>query len=283
MRSFFLAIGFVTLISATASAQLLGGAPKKPADDPDGKAVPGRAAGDAKQNAGAKAGKSAPAAPQRNVMFDVIDVNADGIISKTELRKAIKALQSLDADTDGNITLAEASIGGGAVAPGGAIGNNPQIAQLMANDLNKDGKLTVNEVPPQMAAMLGGVDRNNDNAIDEAELQNAMAAMRNIPGGPWNNNQGGNVAGGGNANEATGQFLRYDRNGDGKLSADELPREAKGILKGADRDGDGSIDAGELQAALAQQGSRARALRGGVDVSDPRGRETARARKAAGN
>jgi Ca2+-binding EF-hand superfamily protein len=128
--------------------------------------------------------------------------------------------------------------------------------------------------------MLGGVDRNGDNAIDEAELQNAMAMMRNQPGGPWAN-QGSNVAGG-NANEATGQFLRFDQNGDGKLTPDELPREAKGMLQGADRNKDGSIDAGELQAALAQQGGRARALRGGVDVNDPRGREAARARKAAG-
>jgi Ca2+-binding EF-hand superfamily protein len=281
MRSFILAIGFVTLLSATASAQLLGGPPKKPADNPDAKAVPGRPAGDAKKNVDAKGGAAAPAAPQQNAMFNVIDVNADGIISKTELRKAIKALQSLDADDDGNITLAEASIGGGAVAPGGALGNNPQIAQLMANDLNKDGKLTVNEVPPQMAAMLGGVDQNGDNAIDEAELQNAMANMRNQPGGPWAN-QGGNVAGTGNANEATGQFLRYDQNRDGKLTSGELPQQASRILQGADRNNDGSIDAGELQAALAQQGGRARALRGGVDVNDPRGREAARARKAAG-
>jgi Ca2+-binding EF-hand superfamily protein len=278
MRSFFLAIGFATLLTATASAQLLGGPSKKAADQPDGKAVPGRPAAGAKPNADAKAGNAAPAAPQQNAMFNAIDVNADGVISKTELRKAIKALQSLDSDNDGSITLAEASVGGGAIAPGGALANDPQIDQLMANDRNGDRRLTPDEVPPQMAAMLGGVDQNRDGAM----LQNAMANMRNQFGAGWAN-PGGNVAAGGNANEATGQFLRYDSDGNGRLTSDELPPQASNALKGADRNNDGSIDAAELQLALAKQGGRARALRGGVDVNDPRSREAARGRKTAGN
>ena len=44
-----------------------------------------------------------------NPMFEAIDANGDGTINNVELRKAIAALRKLDADGDGNITLAEAT------------------------------------------------------------------------------------------------------------------------------------------------------------------------------
>jgi Ca2+-binding EF-hand superfamily protein len=284
MRTFFFAIGFVVLAAASAGAQLLGGPANKAGDKADDKAAAGGKAAGAKAAAGGKAAKDAPAAPQSNAMFNAIDVNSDGVISKTELRKAIKALQALDADDDGSITLAEASVGGGPIVPGAPLGMDPQIAQLMANDRNNDGKLTVDEVPRDLVPLLQGVDQNQDGALDRAELEGAMANMRNqFGGGPWRG-PGGNVAGAGNAQQqATGRFLQYDRNGDGRLTANELPQDASRMLQGADRNNDGAIDAGELQAAIAQQGGRARALRGGVDVDDPRDRKAARGRKATDN
>jgi Ca2+-binding EF-hand superfamily protein len=140
----------------------------------------------------------------------------------------------------------------------------------MANDKNKDGKLTPNEVPNNMLPMLQGVDQNGDGAIDRGELQAAWANRNQAAGGPW---RGPGSPGAGDAQQATGQFLRYDRNGDGRLTNDEVPPQAARALQGADRNNDNAIDAGELQAALAQQGGKARALRGGIDPDDVRGRK----------
>jgi len=281
MKSFFCAIGLVVLTAATSAAQLLGGPADKPADKP----VPGGPAAGAKgdNNPVRPPRAGAPAAPQPNALFAVMDADGDGVISKVELRKAIKALKTLDADDDGSITLAEASVGGAPIGPG-PLGEDPQIAQIMANDKNGDGKLTPNEVPGEMVAMLRGVDQNADGEITREELVVAMANMRNqFGGGPWRG-AGGPAGGAGNANEATGQFLRFDKNGDGRLTEGELPPDATRMLKGADRNGDGAIDAGELQAALAQQGGRARALRGGVDPDDARGRNNVvRSRKPPGD
>jgi Ca2+-binding EF-hand superfamily protein len=284
MRCFFFAIGLVVLIAATSPGQLLSDPNAKPDATAEDKPVPGRPAVGAKGDAEVKrAGDAGRAAPQTNAMFAAMDADSDGVISKVELRKAIKSLKTLDTDNDGSITLAEASVGGAAVGPGGPLGEDPQIAQLMANDKNKDGKLTPNEVPNEMLPMLQGVDQNGDRAIDRAELQAAWANRNQAGGGPWRG-QGGLGAAAGNAEQATGQFLRYDRNRDGRLTNDEVPPQAARMLQGADRNNDAAIDAGELQAALAQQGGKARALRGGVDPDDARGRKNlARDRKPGGD
>ncbi|MCI0334703.1 MAG: hypothetical protein L0228_15915 [Planctomycetes bacterium] len=285
MRTVFLAVGLVGLIAATAAAQLLDNGTDEPAD----KAAPGRPAADAKRDGNAGRPLGGPAArPQPNAMFAAMDADGDGVISKLELRNAIKALKTLDTDNDGSITLAEASVGGGPVGPGGPLGEDPQIAQLMANDRNNDGKLTPNEVPNEMIPMLQGVDQNNDRAIDRQELAAAMANMRNQfgvgPGGPWRGGPGGVVGGARDAAQATGRFLQSDKNGDGRLTEDELSAQDARMLQGADRNKDGAIDAGELQAALAQLGDRARAFRAGAGPDGPRGRNNDdRARKRPGD
>ena len=46
------------------------------------------------------------------------------------------------------------------------------------------------------------------------------------------------------------RLYRYDANGDGRLSADELPNRAKRLIEQADRDQDGMIDRDELEQFL---------------------------------
>jgi Ca2+-binding EF-hand superfamily protein len=276
MRCFIYAIGFMALMAVPSAAQVLG--------DPNAKAV------DAKRDANVKRpGDVGPGAPRANAMFAAMDADSDGVISKVELRKAIKALKTLDTDNDGSITLAEASVGGGpgpggAVAAGGPLGDDPQIAQLMSMDRNKDGKLTANEVPRDMQQMLGTADQNNDREITRQEIAAAVASARNQFGaGGWQGGPRGPAGRLSNAEQATGQFLQYDKNGDGQLTASELPPQAKGMMQ-ADQNGDGAIDAGELQAAIEKLGGKANALRGGVNPDDARARKNiARDRKAADN
>jgi Ca2+-binding EF-hand superfamily protein len=198
-------------------------------------------------------------------MFSVIDADGDGVITKRELSKAIRALRTLDVDSDGSITLAEASAGAPAAGPAGALGampGDPHVERLMANDLNGDGQLTPDEVPAALMPMLQGADSNRNRAIDRQELAAAMANARNqFGGGPFANGGGAAPVGGQDrdANDITGQFLQNDRNADGQLTEDELSPESKRQLQGADADGNGAIDAGELQAALRKMGGRARA------------------------
>ena len=49
------------------------------------------------------------------------------------------------------------------------------------------------------------------------------------------------------------RLYRYDSNGDGKLSADELPARAKRLIEQADRDQDGALDREELAIFLSSR------------------------------
>jgi Ca2+-binding EF-hand superfamily protein len=215
--------------------------------------------------------------PPPNLMFSIIDVDGDGVITKAELRKAIVQLRKLDADKDGNLTLAEVSPFGG---PMGPMGNPAQFIQtVMANDKNGDGQLTADETPDNLKPLLHDADLNNDSVVTRDELGAVMQNMQNrFPGGPWN--QPGGIPGqrgfGNRMNDTAqmaGRLLRGDRNNDGKLSADELPANMRGMFQASDDlDGDGSLNAAELNAVIERMGDRARALRGGIDPEEMRER-----------
>lgn len=270
MRS-LLCVSLVFLFATSAAAQF-GKNPDLRRVDPPADAKEGKAGDKKPAEPVAPVDAAGPAAAAPNAMFAAIDADGDGVISKTELRKAIAALKKLDTDNDGNITLAEC--GGGAVVPvGGLAGPGGEsalwIERMMENDKNADGRLTADEVPDTLKPMLQGADQNGDGAIDRRELAAAMENGRNrlsngaggtFPGGP-----GALGAGGGRGNEAMARFMQYDRNGDGRLTSDEVPRQAKAMLQGGDLNGDGSIDAAELQAISARKGDLMRAWAAGVD------------------
>jgi YD repeat-containing protein len=238
-------------VSATAFAQAIGNAENAAGQ-------PGDAAG----------GRNANGAS--NTLFAAIDADGDGIISTKELRNAIKVLKGFDADKDGNITRAEASVAAvpsGAVAPGGLPAEAAQaVDEVMKNDKNGDGKLTTNELPREMVRNLQDVDANADGSLTRDELMAAAQRMQNqlqggLAGGlngPWG------AGSGAGRQDATGEFMRYDRNGDGRLSADEVPPQMKNMLQGGDKNNDGMIDARELQEIIARMGNRARAAGAGV-------------------
>jgi hypothetical protein len=122
-------------------------------------------------------------------MFAVIDVDGDGVITKVELRKWLAGLKKLDADRDGNITLAEASSGeifnqAGAVAgapgppapgPGGAADQGFDAAAfILLNDKNSDRRLSPRELPRQVQGAIRPEDDPDNNGLDMAELQVVM-------------------------------------------------------------------------------------------------------------
>jgi Ca2+-binding EF-hand superfamily protein len=193
------------------------------------------------------------------------------VITARELRRAAALLKPLDVDGDGNISLEEASPQRGMGGPGGPGGDqNAFLDRMMTqSDANGDGKLTPDEIPPQMARMLEGADANNDGEIDREELGQAMENMRNRfrggqggpggqggQGGPQGPGGFGGRAGGGDPQQMVQQMMTFDQNGDGVLTPDEVPERAMGMLRGADADGNGSLDAAELARVAERMGGR---------------------------
>ncbi len=200
--------------------------------------------------------------PRPNPLFEVLDMDGDGMISSRELRQAIRNLKTLDTDGDGNISLEEASPMRG---PGGRGGDpNEMVDRMMENDLNGDGVLTQDEIPEQLARMLTGADLNGDGAIDRNELQQAMQNMRGAGGrGGFGGPGGGNFGGpGGDPDAMSRQIMSLDRNGDGTISADELNPQMARMLQGADTNGDGVLDAKEIRIYMETSRQRMQQFRG---------------------
>ncbi len=190
-----------------------------------------------------------------NPIFEALDVDSDGSISQAELRRAAASLKKLDADGDNKITLAEASPPGG---PGGPFGGGGDPAQMVDNmirqfDRNNDGRIGLDEVTDERSLrMLGNFqDANGDGALDRPELLAGMAQMQQRLGG-------GGFGGGGGFDGArmTERLMANDRDGDGKLSAEEVPEQFRGMLQGGDEDSDGFIDARELEMSTRRMGER---------------------------
>jgi Ca2+-binding EF-hand superfamily protein len=194
--------------------------------------------GKAGAQAGDQPGAGAKATTAPNPMFAALDANGDGIINARELRSAVAALKALDTDGDGNITLAEAS------PPSGTIGEPAQMTNQMftQSDKNGDGQLTAAEMPPGAARMFQSADRDGNGAINLNEFNAMMQAMQGQFGG----------AGGRGGNDSRSMLQQYDRNGDGRLTPDEVPPQLGAMLQGADRNGDRAIDISELQ-GMAEQ------------------------------
>lgn len=121
------------------------------------------------------------------------DKNSDGKLTPNELTENERQmLQGADQNRDGAIdrqelgAMSNANPGYGAQGIGPAVGaanaaglsangNGGQGNQVMGRffqlDQNHDGRLSPDEVPPQLAGMLRGGDLNRDGSIDAAEMQ----------------------------------------------------------------------------------------------------------------
>lgn len=204
-----------------------------------------------------------------NPLFEALDADGDQVITTQELRKAAASLKKLDSNGDGKITQDE-------VRPqGGMFGGDPsQFADRMfeRTDQNGDGRVTSDEVEPGPGAQIWqNADQDGDGAVTKEELNRAMEQFRNRfgggpggPGGPGGSGFGGNGGfGGRGGGEQMGRLMQNDKNGDGKLSPQEVPQNLMPLLRGADQDQDGLLDARELAMAARRAGGRMNAGLGG--------------------
>jgi Ca2+-binding EF-hand superfamily protein len=122
-------------------------------------------------------------------------------------------------------------------APQGAnAGGHHDPAKMIQHfDKNGDGKLEVSELPERMQGFLGKADTNKDGVLSVAELTAARDAFH--------------AKFAGKSLDPATVLKDLDKNGDGKLEADELPPRMQKFMSKADTNGDGALTLDEMTAA----------------------------------
>jgi Ca2+-binding EF-hand superfamily protein len=164
------------------------------------------------------------------------DANGDKKLTKDELVTGLKKLQPA-AD-------APAATDRPAGRPGAPAGGLPNVSpKEVFGRMDKDGngKLEKDEIPERMKENLARVDSNSDGIVDLAEFEKVAQFFggRRPDGAPEGRpGQGGPVPG--------GPVLRaLDADGNGEISASEIADAAKALAK-LDRNGDGKLTRDEI-------------------------------------
>ena len=138
------------------------------------------------------------------------------------------------------------------------------IERIKGFDQNNDGKITKDEMPERMQAMIERLDTNKDGAIDNKEL--AALKDRLAQGGQGQRPQGqqGQRPQGQqgqrpqfNPADIIKRIKESDKNKDGKITKDELPEQMQRMFPRIDTNQDGAIDREELavmEKRMAQRG-----------------------------
>jgi Ca2+-binding EF-hand superfamily protein len=130
--------------------------------------------------------------------------------------------------------------------PGGPGGGRPVPPVMSAIDTDNNGEVSAKEIENASKA-LATLDKNKDGKLTEDELRPEMGRGgegRGGPGGP-----GGRL----NADE---MLARMDSNKDGKIAKDEIPEQMREFVGRADADKDGTITKEELTKMVEEMRSR---------------------------
>ena len=143
---------------------------------------------------------------------------------------------------------------------GGQRGGQPPVSPLMtALDVDKDGKLSAEEIAGAAAA-LKTLDKNSDGVLDVSE----MAPARGGRGGQGGGRGGQGGGRGGDPTERINQMMQLDTDGNGEISKEEGGERMARFFSFLDGDGNGSLTREEIETAMKNRGGGgARGGRGG--------------------
>lgn len=208
-----------------------------------------------------------------------MDSDGDGLISVKEHAAGAKAMfERMDANRDGNLTVAEMDAGhamkmkhgagmhGGHPMPGKGMGPGMPAGGMMGMmDSNRDGAITAQEHAAHAKAMFDKLDVNHDGKVIAAEVAAGHEAMMKEGHGM---HRGADKPGMGH-----GRGIRnMDRNGDGKVSAAEHAAGAQAMFDAADTTKDGNLSKAERAAHHAAMMKRDMAPGHAMDEDDSGGR-----------
>jgi Ca2+-binding EF-hand superfamily protein len=114
-------------------------------------------------------------------------------------------------------------------------GHHDPAKMIQRFDENGDGKLEVSELPERMQGFLGKADTNKDGVLSADELTAAREAFH--------------AKFAGKSLDPATVLKNLDKNGDGKLEADEIPPRMQKFISKADTNGDGALSLDEMTAA----------------------------------
>ncbi len=198
--------------------------------------------------------------PDRAALFQRLDSNGDGIVTKDEVPEEKRGqfdrlLRESDKNGDGQVSKDEFLASGDQGRPAGGPGagrpddSPPAEVVFQHTDANGDGKLERSEVPEGRREgfdrMVDNFDTDNDGKLNLEEFRKGFAISRGMPvEGPRPDGPPGGPQGPGAPSPL---FAALDTNHDGKISGDEL-YSATASLKKLDRDGNGTITLQEASA-----------------------------------
>jgi hypothetical protein len=122
----------------------------------------------------------------------------------------------------------------------------PPNPMFMAIDTDDDGELSPKEIANAAKSLLK-LDRNKDGILTEDEVRPPPppGGRRGGPGNPPP--RGGAGAQGADARAMVESVMKFDKDGDGKISAKELPARMARLLEEGDANKDGSLDQSEVE------------------------------------
>jgi Ca2+-binding EF-hand superfamily protein len=177
-----------------------------------------------------------------NTVLAALDANHDNAISTEEMANATAVLKTFDKNGDGLLTAEEVvpRIPEPPPEPGKQV--ESMASQLMMFDKNGDGKLSKAELPERMHGMFDRGDANKDGFLTKTEIDSLEASMAPPKGNPQRERTG-----------PPGGFIRQDpmlialdTDHNGEISTEEMEN-APVILKRLDRNGDGRLTEEELR------------------------------------
>lgn len=243
--------------------------------------------------------------PATSEFFDEYDTDADGRVTKDEFRGSSEVFRLLDKNGDGEISPDDIGLPADykpdpkaqqrrkqaekRSARGGNAGQamKAMYDKVMKMDADGDGRVSAAEWRGKENAF-GRLDRNKDGFVDAKDGALAMRGRQQGGNAKGKGRTKGGAKGKGGGTQHDGaamseefkqRFNRADRNGDGKITSDELDA---GLLAVLDKNGDGVVEMDEFVAFAKQRGRSGQAGRGQAGRGNAGGRKGGRDRGRRG-